>query len=444
MIGDGTVDSSDQIRVSQNYNTGGYAVATTQTRSANAANEITGMGPGSTWVTPIYDAAGNMTTIPGSASSTQQLVASYDAWNRLVRLTDGTNTVAEYRYDGRRRRIVKSTYTGGMLDETRHIYFTHTWQSIEERVATSATAERTYVWGIRYVDELISRDRQTVGGVERLYACVDGNFRITSLSDLSGTVVERYNYEPYGRRMILSSLWSPITASSYDWNVGHQGLFHNTTTNLIENRHRDIQPSLGLFGQRDPLAYVNGMNLYEYEKSMSLSRLDPFGLSVICCRGVRGDSIESQFQHCDMRPGPCAAGEDSYDVYKSSSATRTLDNGMPCSRATQADIDACEKRYPYSARPYGAIGTYVGNNCQASTLRTLSACCENTYWQPNWYAGSHTPCLKGHWFTFTVRARRQVFICDQEAPPNSNPILEPAMPEKTWKDYGQDYGPGGP
>ena len=51
-------------------------------------------------VTPAYNAAGNMTTIPQPADPTQSFTATYDAWNRLVKLVDGSNTVAAYEYDG--------------------------------------------------------------------------------------------------------------------------------------------------------------------------------------------------------------------------------------------------------------------------------------------------------------------------------------------------------
>ena len=42
-------------------------------------------------------------------------------------------------YDGAKRRIVKETYAGGQLDETRHFYHTEPgrWQVVEERVGTS-------------------------------------------------------------------------------------------------------------------------------------------------------------------------------------------------------------------------------------------------------------------------------------------------------------------
>jgi len=72
-----------------------------QTRIANRVNEIVDITEdrGPSWVAPAYNRAGNMTAIPKPAVPTLALAATFDAWNRLVRLTEGANTVARYEYD---------------------------------------------------------------------------------------------------------------------------------------------------------------------------------------------------------------------------------------------------------------------------------------------------------------------------------------------------------
>jgi hypothetical protein len=67
-----------------------------QSRTSNEVNEITGITEtsGPAWVTPVYNRAGNMTTIPKPADPTSSFLATYDAWNRLVKLEEGVNTVA--------------------------------------------------------------------------------------------------------------------------------------------------------------------------------------------------------------------------------------------------------------------------------------------------------------------------------------------------------------
>jgi YD repeat-containing protein len=138
-----------------------------QERTSNKVNEITDISEytGPSWVTPVYNRAGNMTTIPKPANPTQSFEATYDAWNRLVKIEEGGSKVAEYEYDGAKRRVIQKSYTGGVLDETRHCYLTEPskWQAIEERVDSSSNPERQFVWGQRYIDDVVERDRDTNG-----------------------------------------------------------------------------------------------------------------------------------------------------------------------------------------------------------------------------------------------------------------------------------------
>jgi YD repeat-containing protein len=118
-----------------------------QSRTSNVVNEVTNITEtaGPSWATPAYDPAGNMTSVLKPADPTGSFTATYDAWNRLVKLVDGSNTVAEYEYDGRKFRVIVKTYSGGSLDETRHVYFTIDWQALEERADTDPDPERQFV-----------------------------------------------------------------------------------------------------------------------------------------------------------------------------------------------------------------------------------------------------------------------------------------------------------
>jgi RHS repeat-associated protein len=183
--------------------------------------------------------------------------------------------VAQYQYDGSNRRIVKLTYSGGTLSETRHFYYTSQWQDIEERIGSPATMDRQYVWGIRYVDELICRD-DSAG--TRLFGMQDANFNLTAIADIGGVVKERYRFDPYGNRTIMNASWGVITSSAYAWTIGHQGLMHDLETGLVQNRERMLHALLGIFTAMDPLGYVGNMNLYQYLRSNPLIGQDPTGL----------------------------------------------------------------------------------------------------------------------------------------------------------------------
>jgi YD repeat-containing protein len=91
----------------------------------------------------------------------------YDAWNRLVEVTrrvDDETSVATYAYDGKNRRVKKAVSNSGVEESdhdggntTAHYYYSNKWQILETRDGSNqATAQ--YVWGTRYVDELVFAD----------------------------------------------------------------------------------------------------------------------------------------------------------------------------------------------------------------------------------------------------------------------------------------------
>jgi len=244
-----------------------------QTRTASKVNEITNIteSTGSTWVVPAYDAAGNTVTMPQPASPTSSFTGVYDAWNRMVSISAGSTLVGKYQYDSRGFRIVKLTYTSGVLSETRHFYYTSNWQDIEERVGTSTAMDKQCVNGIRYIDELICRDDATP---QRLYATQDANFNLTSIANTAGTVVERYLFDPYGNRTITNPTWSPIGSSAYDLQISFQGLFC-CLPGFIYSRGRDVANSV--FLARNHLGYVDRANLYQYLQSNPINLVDPTG-----------------------------------------------------------------------------------------------------------------------------------------------------------------------
>lgn len=263
-----------------------------QTRTANPVNEITGIGAttGPTWVTPEYDPAGNMTTIPQPADPTARYTAVYDAWNRIVRLTDegsasssssssssGEPTlVAEYEYDARGFRI-RSTEGS---EATRDVFYTETWQAIEERIPpqTFPWAERQYIWGVRYVDDLVLRSRFSLSSIiDTLYAVQDANWNVVAITDDSsaGAVQERYSYTSYGEPTFLAEDYSPLNSSQFGWQKLFTGLQWDQNPGLTYARNRSLAPQLGSWIVPDPSGYVDGMSLYA--ATFVPNRVDPFG-----------------------------------------------------------------------------------------------------------------------------------------------------------------------
>jgi RHS repeat-associated protein len=280
-----TLDATGNWKGFRQDDTGSGTWNLIQSRSANPVNEITGIvnSAGPAWAQTSYDAAGNMTSVPKPTAMQSGFSATYDAWHRLVKLVDASSgqTVQTNAYDGLRRRTVRNTYTSGTLTETRHYFYSSAWQVLEERVGTSTSAERQFVWGLRYIDDLILRDRDTnADGVidERLYALQDPNFNVVGLTDSSGTVQERYAYDAYGVPTVLTPTFGSRSSSNYGWETFYAGYRWDSATGLYLVRNRTLNPKTGTWEQRDPAGYVPDLNLFGYIAGSPFSGTDPSGL----------------------------------------------------------------------------------------------------------------------------------------------------------------------
>ena len=255
-----------------------------QSRTANKVNEITDIteSTGPSWATPAYSKAGNMTTMPQPASPTNSFVCTYDAWNRMVKVKDGPDNVSESQYDAAHRRIISRPYTGGVLDEIQHLYYTEPtrWQVIEERIDTSTNPHEQHVYGERYVDDILLRDRDTNGDGtldERLYGMQDANWNVSGLISPGGVVQQRMTYTGYGGELYLTSSFDSST-NTKDWTVSYSGYKKDLTTAILFVRHRIFVSNLGAWTQRDPLGLLPGYNLYAYANLRPLTTRDPYGL----------------------------------------------------------------------------------------------------------------------------------------------------------------------
>jgi RHS repeat-associated protein len=205
----------------------------------------------------------------------------------LIELADGGNgdTVQENQYDGRGCRIVTKTYTAGSLTETRHAYFTDQWQCLEERLGASTTPDRQFVWGIRYIDDLILRDRSVGAFNERLYALQDANWNMTAVTDSTGTVQERYEYDPYGVTIVLAPDFTLRAISSFAWETTYCSYRWDAGTGLFAVRHRFYHPRLGAWITPEPLPLPlnerllpNYSNRFTFDYSNPIVYLDRDGL----------------------------------------------------------------------------------------------------------------------------------------------------------------------
>jgi RHS repeat-associated protein len=162
------------------------------------------------------------------------------------------------------------------------LYYSSTWQVLEERTGDVSTATIQYVWSPLYVDALVLRDRSTQNNGtldERLWLQQDANFNVTALLNGSGTVVERYIDDPYGKPTYLSAAWATIGSSAYAWVYLLQGGRYDALDGQYDFRNRVLSQSLSRWLQQDPLRQQSqDDNFYRLEGNHPLSTQDALGL----------------------------------------------------------------------------------------------------------------------------------------------------------------------
>jgi RHS repeat-associated protein len=200
---------------------------------------------------------------------------TWDAWNRLVSVSDGTTPAASYAYDGLSRRT--TTVTGGT---TRRYYYTPQWQIVEERLGTATTAERQFVWGLWALDDLLLRDY----GAQRMCGMHD-YFNCTAIVDTTGTVRERYGHSAFGQPIFMTAAFGSLTASAYGWETLFANYRLDGETGFYQVRYRYLHSGLGRWLSRDPL-YEPGFEL----RKQSAPRTDKINL----CLYASNDPIRSE------------------------------------------------------------------------------------------------------------------------------------------------------
>jgi RHS repeat-associated protein len=252
------------------------STATQSHNTFNAQNEITGM---TGFTTPTYDNNGNMKRDEGGITYT------YDAWNRMVAASASAEV---FTYDADNRRPGLSICGGAVTNS----YYSTDWQVLEDDIVNgSTTTKDTYVWSQSYIDDMVARDQSVNGGAAtRIYAQQDANHDVTSITDASGNVLERFVYDPYGTATVLNATTWASRADGYSWIYRFQGGRYDPASGKINFRNRDLDTVTGTWMEQDPAGYVDGASLYQAFTSDPISGVDPSGTDFIALNshGVSG------------------------------------------------------------------------------------------------------------------------------------------------------------
>ena len=218
----------------------------------NGLNQLTAQSAGPEAGAYTHDLDGNLL-----ADNTRTY--QWDAENRLVGVTGPFGTVT-WEYDAFSRRVKQHDTAPAGPEMVRDLI----WEGlsiIENRNQATGEIRRYYGNG---------EERQLAAAVTRLHYTTDHLGSIRELTDATGTIRARYDYDPYGNVTKLSG--------NLDTDFAYTGHYYHAASGLHLAPYRGYDPKLGRWLSRDPIGEEGGINLYGYVGNQPTTMFDPLGL----------------------------------------------------------------------------------------------------------------------------------------------------------------------
>jgi len=214
------------------------------------------------------------------------------------------------------------------------------------------------------------------------------------VADSTGTTVWRWDQaEPFGNNPADED--PDANTVTFDLPLRLPGQRYDAETGLHYNYFRDYDPSLGRYGESDPIGLKGGsFSTYDYAKGSPVKYFDVDGLKVeLCCRPAR--IARGAVDHCWIKTDSKAAGMNSSpqcriagDDYESLYITKVFvsdhscDIPKSCKPMDNVDEDCVNKELAIGT-PLGRFSTW--NNCQSFTRDVFAKCAKK---RPSPFMGS--------------------------------------------------------
>ncbi len=201
-----------------------------------------------------YDLNGNETS---AITATSTNTYEWDAADRLVAINNGPNR-SEFMYDGMGRRVRIVEKANAIIQTDKRFLWCET-ELCEERDSGGGTVTKRF----------FARGEQISG--TNYYLTRDHVGSVREMTDGTGSLRARYEYDPYGRRTKVSG--------DVDADFVFTGHYYHATSGLYLTLYRAYDCETGRWLSRDPIAESAGLNLYGYVLNSPINFVDPYGLN---------------------------------------------------------------------------------------------------------------------------------------------------------------------
>ena len=290
-----------------------------------------------------------------------------EVYGKVVGIDKPTMT-AVYLYDASDRRVmsrVNGYATYFVLEGDR---------VLQEVDGNSSQVTKEYVWGSA-IDELVIL--QTSGEIYHAHADALGSTAL--LTDATGDIVERYDYNPFGACVASDINGGGLVGNPYRFT----GRRLDTETGLYYYRARHYSTEMGRFLSRDPIGpwgdETNCGNTYAYGGNNPLSGWDPTGMGWFSAvrdfgAGLIGGAVETvTLGFVESSTVGNALGADTASVsYKAGSLTGAIGTGIALNVATSGVFGAADATVNVT-RGAIQVGVGIANGSTESLLSGLTS-----------------------------------------------------------------------
>lgn len=228
------------------------AVVATDVNGNATTNRYDVVVTGTGTKTLVYDPNGNLT-------SDGTRTFEWDALDRLTAVLSGTRR-SEFTYNGAGQRTTITEKENGIVTSTKNLLSVGT-AICEARDSNNTVVQRNYAEG---------EQRIANGTTTTLRYTRDHLGSIRELTDTSGVVQARYDYDPFGVTTKLSG--------DIESDFGYTAHYRHATSGLYLAPYRAYDPTFGRWISRDPIEEAGALNLFGYVLNDPINLIDPLGL----------------------------------------------------------------------------------------------------------------------------------------------------------------------